>query len=133
MLAGDPEKAEALIYKGVIEIESKTYAAAIDPLDRVLKQPPSNANALRNRALAYLQLGDLDKAEKDYDTMRRLMNRDLVYVAYYGLGEIADRHHDAPTARKFYNLYLQAVPRQDSPELKEEIKKVSDRLNELKR
>lgn len=132
LLKEDPEHPEALLYKGVVEIESKTHAAAIEPLTKLLKIQPNNANALRNRAIAYLQLGDLAKAEKDYNTIRRLVTRDSVYVAYYGLGEIAYRRNDMDAARKYYNLYLQFAPKSDSPELADEKKMVTTRLQGLK-
>src|SRR6185369_2874721 len=120
LLTAEPENAEALLYRGVIEIETKNYAAAVAPLSQVLKRQPNNANALRNRAIAYLQLEDLGKAEKDYNTMRHLLARDSVYVAYYGLGEIAFKRHDQENARKYYTLYLQYAPKSDSPDLIEE-------------
>ncbi len=132
LLSVEPDNADALLNKAVIEIQSKEYAAALEPLRRVLKSQPNNATALRHRASAYLQLGDLSKAEKDYNTMRRLASRDFVYVAYWGLGDIAYRRNDAATARKYYNLYLEYAPRLESQELKEQKKIVSDRLTELK-
>jgi tetratricopeptide (TPR) repeat protein len=132
LLSVDQDNPEALLYKGVLAIQSKSYESALEPLRRLLKKQPNNGAALRNRALAYLQLGDFAKAEKDYNTMRRLASRDYVYVAYWGLGEIAYRRNDAETARKYYRLYLQFAPQQESPELKEEKKMVNDRLKEMK-
>lgn len=131
LLSVDPDNSEALMYKGVIEIETQAYADAIEPLTEVLEQQPNNANALRNRAIAFLNTGEMEKAEKDYNTMRRLITRDFVYVAYYGLGEIAFKRKDRDTARKYYKLYLQHAPSSDSPELEAEKKLVAARLAEL--
>jgi tetratricopeptide (TPR) repeat protein len=114
-----------------VEIGAKDYDAALKALDRLLELQPSNINALRNRAIAHLQREDLASAEEDYDSLRRLAPRDMVYVAYYGLGEVAYRRKDTDTARKFYDLYLKYAPREESPELKEEKAKVSQRLTEL--
>jgi tetratricopeptide (TPR) repeat protein len=132
LLTVEPENGEALLYKGVVEIETKQFAKAIEPLSRLLERQPNNANGLRNRGVAYLELGELAKAEKDYNTMRRLVSRDYVYVAYYGLGEIAFKRNDADAARKYYNLYLQFAPNTDSPELRDEKRLVTDRLQGLK-
>jgi Flp pilus assembly protein TadD len=131
LLNVEPDNPGALLYKGVVEIETKNHAKAIEPLSQLLKKQPNNADALRNRAVAYLQLGELSKAEKDYTTMRRLVARDYVYVAYYGLGEIAYKRNDMETARKYYELYLQYAPKSDSPDLLEEKKMVKGRLQSL--
>jgi tetratricopeptide (TPR) repeat protein len=132
LLSVDPDNFEALLYKGVINIETKSFQPAIEPLSRVLQRQPGDVHALRNRGWAYLQMGELPKAEKDYNTLRRLAYREYVYVAYYGLGEIAYRRHDTDTARKYYDLYLLYAPKQDTPDLQEEKKLVTSRLNELK-
>lgn len=126
----DPENSEALTYQGVIAIENKDYSAAIPPLDRVLKAEPGDWNALRNRAIAYLQMGNLTKARQDYDLLVRLMPG--YYVAYYGLGEIAFRKRDTEAAIKNYEQYLKNFPLESTPELDQEKKLVSDRLQELK-
>jgi len=132
LLAVEPDNGEALLYKGVVEIKSKQYAKAIEPLSHLLERQPNNANGLRNRAVAYLELGQLDKAEKDYNTMRRLVSRDYVYVAYFGLGEIAFKRNDMDTARKYYKLYLQFAPTTDSQELNDEKRMIETRLQGLK-
>jgi tetratricopeptide (TPR) repeat protein len=132
LLSVEPDNTEALLYKAIVDIQNKSYEAALDPLQKLLKKQPNNATALRNRALAYLRLGDLAKAEKDYNTMRHLAARDYVYVAYWGLGEIAFRRNEPDQIRKYYNLYLQFAPKEESPELKEEKRVVIERLNGLK-
>ncbi|MFO1501450.1 MAG: tetratricopeptide repeat protein, partial [Verrucomicrobiota bacterium] len=131
LLAVDSENINALLYKGVIDLETKAYAEAVEPLSAVLKRQPNNATALRDRALAYLQLGQMSKAEKDYNTMRRLITRDFVYVAYYGLGEIAYKRNDYDTARKYYDLYLKNAPTDEDAELAAEKKLVTTRLQSM--
>lgn len=132
LLEVDSENTDALLYQAVIEIDNKNYEDAIEPLSKVLELQPNNANALRDRAVAYLHLNELGKAEKDYNTMRRLITRDAVYVAYYGLGEIAFKRNDMATARKYYELYLQFAPKAETPELSEEKKTVIRRLEGIK-
>jgi tetratricopeptide (TPR) repeat protein len=111
-------------------IENKDYASAIPPLSRVLKANPGDWNALRNRAIAYLQMGSLSKAKEDYSLLVRLMPR--YYVAYYGLGEIAYREKDTETAIRNYERYLKNFPPGSTPELDREKQQVNDRLQELK-
>lgn len=126
----DPDNPEALLYQGVIHIETKTYQEAMEPLNRLLKREPSNPNALRNRAIATLNLGKLKQAKQDYELLLRQMPKS--YVAYYGLGEIAYRRKKAADAIRYYELYLQFVPNEESPELVAEKKKINERLKELK-
>jgi tetratricopeptide (TPR) repeat protein len=132
LLNVESSNVEALLYKGVIEVETKAYAKAVEPFSEVLKRQPKNASALRNRAHAYLQLGELEKAEKDYNVLRKVVARDYVYVAYFGLGEIAYKRNDPETAIKYYELYLQYAPDQGDADLEEEKKMVAARLEGLK-
>lgn len=131
LLSVEPENIEGLLNQAVVDVQTKNFQEALKPLEKVLAKQPNNATALRYRAFTYTQLNDLSKAEKDYNTLRRLAARDYVYVAYWGLGEIAFRRHDSEEARKYYNLYLQYAPTQESPDLQEEKKIVRERLNTL--
>lgn len=132
LLDVDSDNTDALLYQAVIDIENKAFDKAIAPLTKVLKIQPNNANALRDRAMAYLHTEELAKAEKDYNTMRRLIARDAVYVAYYGLGEIAWKQKDMAKAKKYYELYLQYAPKVETPELAAEKKIVMERLEGIK-
>ena len=124
------DNAEALTYKGVIAIEKKDYSEAIAPLNRVLEARPNDWNALRNRAIAYLQMGKLDKARRDYQQLMRIIPH--YYVAYYGLGEIAYREKENAAAIKQYENYLKHFPTDSTPDLDEEKKQVANRLKDLK-
>ena len=130
ILKTHPENVEALLYSGVIHIEEKDYAKAVDALDQVLEEHPSNPNALRNRAIAFLQLGKLDEAKQDYLTLNRLVPN--YWVAHYGLGEVAYRRKRHSEAIRNYELYLEAAPAPDTQELAAERKLVEERLKELK-
>jgi tetratricopeptide (TPR) repeat protein len=124
------DNVEGLLYQGALNIETKNYDAALPPLNRLLKLQPNNWKALRNRAIAYLHRGKLSEAQADYETLRRQLPR--YYIAYYGLGEIAYRRQDTAGAIRNYELYLRYVPNVDSPEMAEEKKVVTQRLQELK-
>ena len=126
----EQDNAEALTYKGVIAIEKKDYSEAIAPLNRVLEARPNDWNALRNRAIAYLQMGKLDKARRDYQQLMRIIPH--YYVAYYGLGEIAYREKENAAAIKQYENYLKHFPTDSTPDLDEEKKQVANRLKDLK-
>jgi tetratricopeptide (TPR) repeat protein len=129
LLTAEPGNTEALLYKAVVELETKAYDSAIEPLNAILERQPSNVSALRNRAIAHLNRGDLPRAQKDYEKLRKLMPGN--YVTYYGLAEVAYRRKDSKTAEKFYRLYLQNLPQEESPALQEEKRRVSERLGEL--
>lgn len=126
----EPDNQEALLYKGAISIETKQYAEAIPPLNRLLVAQPTSWKALRNRAIANLHLGNLQIARADYEKLRKQLPR--YYIAYYGLGEIAYRRKNVPTAIKYYELYLKYVPNVDTPEMAAEKKMVEERLKDLK-
>lgn len=86
---GNPDSSVAIlepaIRSGLASIESKLdlaiayflqgeqnrsqerYQRSLEALDMVLQQQPGNAVALFNRALVYERLGQLDKAEKDWN------------------------------------------------------------------
>ena len=78
-----------------------------------------------NRAIAHLQSGQLDAAQRDYDALQKLTPN--VFRVLYGLGEIAFRRHDFPAAIKHYEAYLKYAP-PDS----DEAKQIAARLKQLK-
>ncbi len=130
VLRVDAENVEGLTYMGVIAISQKRYEDAIEPLSKVLTKNPNDSNALRNRAIAYLQKSDMPKARRDYTLLAQLAPRS--YVAYYGLAEIAYREKQMDLAVRNYERYLKNFPPESAPELEAEKKQVLERLNQLK-
>lgn len=129
----EPENHDGLLHKGVLLIESKNYDEAIKSLDRLLKLQPNDWDALRNRAVAKLQQGRLDEAESDYLKLQRQLPK--YHVPYFGLAEIAYQRKDTAAAIRNYEYYLKYAPDstdEQSAELVKEMKKVSDRLKDLK-
>ncbi|PYM15349.1 MAG: hypothetical protein DME18_04520 [Verrucomicrobia bacterium] len=125
VLKSDPENVQALLDKGAICIQTKAYKDAVAPLNQVLKLQPNNPVALMNRAIANLQNDQLDAAQRDYETLQKLLPG--IHRVYYGLGEIAFRRKDVPAAIKHYDAYLKHAP----PDT-EEAKQIAQRLSQLK-
>ena len=78
-----------------------------------------------NRAIAYLQSGQLDAARNDYEAIQKALP--TAHAVYYGLGEIAFQRKDVPSAIKHYEAYLKYAP----PDTKE-AKQIAERLKQLK-
>jgi len=78
-----------------------------------------------NRAIAHLQSGQLDAAQRDYEALQKLAPN--VYQVFYGLGEIAFRRKDVPAAIKQYEAYLKYAP----PDT-DEAKQIAERFKQLK-
>ena len=86
----------------------------------------NNYAAQLNRAIAYLQLGKLDAARRDFEEVAKAIPQS--HQAWFGLAEIAYRQKDPLTAITNYQNYLAHAP----PDT-EEARLVISRLNELKR
>ncbi|HSA12169.1 MAG TPA: tetratricopeptide repeat protein [Candidatus Paceibacterota bacterium] len=124
LLQTRPEDDNALFLKAVSLLQSKAYDDAVGPFTHLLTAQTNNYAAQLNRAIAYLQLGKLDAARRDYEAVAQALPRS--YQAWFGLGEIAYRQQDAPAAIRNYRMYLTNAP----PDT-EEAKLVSARLKEL--
>jgi tetratricopeptide (TPR) repeat protein len=121
----EPNNTKALLNQGALCIQLKDYARSIPPLTQVLQKEPRNQPALMNRAIANLQSGNLDEAEKDYLVLLEI--EPDFHSALYGLGEIADRRKDSRKAIKYFELFLKNAPRGIV-----EIQAVEQRLKTLK-
>ncbi len=125
ILSRYPEHTGALLVQGALFIQIRKYAEALPPLNRILGREPGNMVALMNRAIALLQSGQLDDAEKDYRAL--LIRLPELHRVHYGLGEIAFRRKDHDTAVHHYELYLQLAPTNT-----DEAREVAQRLQQLK-
>lgn len=121
----DPNNMKALFNHGALCIQLKHFPQAVASLSRVLESEPKNEPARLNRAIANLQNGQLDDAEKDYETLLKLMPN--YYRAFYGLGEIARQRKDTPAAIARFEQYLKFSPANTA-----EAKKVSELLNQMR-
>jgi tetratricopeptide (TPR) repeat protein len=104
----DPRHQPALLVKGASLAQLKAYDQAISPLTEVLALQSTNGIARTARAYAYLQLGNLEAALQDYQTVVHADSK--AYQAYFGLAEIAQRKKDTPAAIRNCELYLACAP-----------------------
>ncbi|MCI0746284.1 MAG: tetratricopeptide repeat protein [Verrucomicrobia subdivision 3 bacterium] len=127
-LSRDPGSVAALVNYAAIKIKRKEYQTAVELLDRALKnkQNSENAYVLINRAIANLNLGRLDEARRDYETIAR-NTPSPPYSVHFGLAEIAWRKKDRKNALKYYNNYLKVAPGNTA-----EYEQVQQRIKALK-
>jgi tetratricopeptide (TPR) repeat protein len=119
---GDPQW---LLIKGYSENELKQYDAAIASLSRVLAIQKDDADALSQRASAYMSIGNLDAARADYRALQKT-NPDSFDIAD-NLGVIAWRQHDTNEAIRNFQIYAAYAPTNAT-----EYQTVTERLDELK-
>jgi tetratricopeptide (TPR) repeat protein len=124
-LALNKDDLHALLNKSAILIRTKAYQEALAPLNHALELDPKNQPALMNRAIASLQSDDLDAAQRDYEALQKALPQ--LHAIYFGLGEIAYRRKDVPSAIKHYESYLKFAPPDTT-----EFKTVTERLQQLK-
>ena len=103
-----PESQSALMNKGFLDIQVNNFPDAIGAMTQLLTIT-NRPDALLNRAIAYLRSEQLDPAQKDYEALLKIYPE--ARQIYFGLGEIAFRRKDTPTAIQRYQSYLSnAVP-----------------------
>ncbi len=126
LLLVQTNNAGALIYLGRLKSSVKDWPGAIECLNRSLNLSPQNPMALIYRAIANLQLTNLDQAERDYKTLLAILPKPE-YAVYWGLGEIYFQKKDARQALKYYEEFLKIVPAGSL-----DIKRVKDNIKVLK-
>jgi len=99
-----PDEQPWLFAKGYVCIQLHAYDAAIAALTRVLDVQTNYTDARFNRALAYLDSGNLDAARADYRELQQTLTNS--YPIAYGLGEIAWRQHETNEAIRNYKIYM---------------------------
>jgi tetratricopeptide (TPR) repeat protein len=120
-----PNDTTTLVNEGFIQIQLKNFNAAIAPLTKVVSLQATNMPALFCRADAYLELGKLDEAQRDYEALQKLSPK--AYPIYHGLAEVAFRKKDTNAAIHYYQADLANIA-PNSPEAKF----ATDRIKSLK-
>ncbi|MDB6065773.1 MAG: Tetratricopeptide 2 repeat protein [Pedosphaera sp.] len=120
-----PDDLNGLFYKGTSLLEMGAYAKAIQPLTQLISLQTNNYAAHLNRAIANLKVDNLDAAKKDYETVLTVAPK--AFQVFYGLGEIAYRQKNFPSAINYYQLYLT-----NAPPNTDEFKLINTRLKEMK-
>ncbi len=98
---------------GSVTLLKQDWPQAILLLSDVLATVPEYDAARFNRAIAYLQSGNLDAARSDYEQLLKKAPHD--FKINYGLGEIAAKQNRSADAVKHFEAYLKAAPR-NTPE-----------------
>lgn len=101
-------RAEALSNLGLLEFRRGQALACVDWQSQALAALPSYLYAYYNRALCYLQLGDLARAGLDYQRVLALQPR--FALAYNGLGVVALKQGDLPGAERLFREALAVDP-----------------------
>jgi tetratricopeptide (TPR) repeat protein len=105
---------DTLLKKAEVEMMLKSFPASIATLSQIMELQPNNATALLNRAIAEVQVNQFQAAREDYKALRKLMPRQL-YVADYGLADIAARQKNTTEQIRCLKRYLDSAP-DDLPE-----------------
>jgi tetratricopeptide (TPR) repeat protein len=113
------------LQSAIAYMNSKEWKKAVDRLNILLKSNPQHPAGLLNRAIAHLQLNNLDLAKQDYEAVQQIVPQKLFRV-YFGLGDIAERKKDTAEAIKNFRLYLEYAPKES-----DEYRKVAERLKQL--
>lgn len=125
LLETDPKDTTALLNRSVVLVRMKRFAEAVTLLDELLKIDPGLPEALVNRGWANLSREKYVEARQDYESLERLQSS-MVFVAYRGLGEIAEKTGQKEEAIRQYQRYLKAAPANT-----EEYRQLTERVNKL--
>ncbi len=104
-LALNAENERALLNQGALSIQLRRFSEAISPLSQLLVKRPDHDAARLNRAIAFLQNGDLDRAREDYEML--LKDAPNYFPLHFGLGEIARLQNRTTDALAHYARYLE--------------------------
>jgi predicted Zn-dependent protease len=112
-LQREPQNINVLINKGFAFLQLKRFEEAIPPLTRAMNLETNKSSeffysAMFNRAIANLQLGRLQEAREDYQTLQKSFPTS--FKVYYGLAEVAYRGKDTNSAIQNYESYLANAP-----------------------
>ncbi len=117
---------DVLLNKVAILLQMGKNDRAIQVLDGILANDPTNGTALINRAILQLQAGRIDAAKSDYEAAEKTGSTDIRYRSFYGLAEICERTKDTAGAIKNYKAYLEIAPANTL-----EYQRVVERLKDL--
>ncbi len=107
-LAAAPQDTGWLFSQGFTHMHLKQYPEAIVSLTKAINLQTNYYDAIFNRAVAYLNLGEYEKAGSDYQQLQPLFPKS--FQVAYGLGEIAWRQKHTNDAVQYYTVYLDNAP-----------------------
>jgi len=97
-LAIDPMLPESSVNLGGLLIGNKREREAIEVLSQLLVRHPKAEGALRNRAVAYLSLGEIQSAARDLEEAQRILPRASIAKL---LGQVFERLGKPDVARRW--------------------------------
>jgi tetratricopeptide (TPR) repeat protein len=125
--SGEPESdIDTLLKKAEVQMMLKSYKPSIATLTQVIELQPHNPTALLNRAIAAVQVNQLQTAKNDYEALRKLLPHQQIYVIDFGLADIAAREKDRAGEIRSLKHYLEFAPDENS-----EYQQVKQRLKKL--
>ena len=116
---------DVLLKKAELQMMLKSFQDSITTLNQIMDLQPHNPTAVLNRAIAETQINQLPAAKDDYKALRKLMPHQ-VYVADYGLADIAARQKNTAEEIRCLKRYLETAP-DDAPEyqqVKQQLRKL---------
>jgi tetratricopeptide (TPR) repeat protein len=122
-----PTNITALVGMGNVCIYLGKYEQAIAPLTNALLVDSNNPYAILDLAIANLRCGNLDAAQKGYETLQKSFPTSTRIS--YGLQEVAYRKKDTNAAIRYCQLYLASAGGGTNSD---EAKIVRERLKQLK-
>lgn len=102
---------EALLKKGEIQIQLKSFDGALATVNQFLQLEPANPSALFLRAVAEVQSKQTQAAKNDYNTLRTLLPSQS-YLVDYGLADVAAVEKDKAEEVRCLRRYLESAPKE---------------------
>jgi tetratricopeptide (TPR) repeat protein len=99
-----PDDPATLWNKAALEMKIGNFSGAIPMFTRVLTIQSNNYNALLARAFSYVEAGQFDEGQRDYEDLRKYFPTSIDVNT--GLAEIYWRRHETNSAIHYYELAL---------------------------
>lgn len=108
-----PGNPTALFNEGCALLQMKEFKRAVDPLTRLVNMGTNSSVELYElavfvRARAYLGGNQLDKAQLDFESLKKA--HPGAFQPYYGMGEVAYQRQDTNSAIQYYKQALANIP-----------------------
>jgi tetratricopeptide (TPR) repeat protein len=122
---GSLDVPEALLKKAELEIEVRSYGAAVSTLGRILEIQPKNYTALLNRAVCEIQLKQFQAARDDFKEMGKILPHQA-YLVEFGLAEVAAAEKNKAEEIDHLKRVIHSAPEESS-----EYQRATNRVNAL--
>jgi predicted Zn-dependent protease len=109
-ISGGPNSIpDVLLKKAELQMMLKSFKDSLVTLEQLMDLQQNNPTALLNHAVAEIQLKQFQAAKDDYKSLRKLLPHQ-VYVADFGLAEIAARESNTVDEIRYLKRYLDSAP-----------------------